>query len=134
MGITTAHGKLNLPAEFGLSWLLPRMIGLVHANELLLTSRIFLTDEAWDLGLLNGLYEPAELLPRTYDYARKLADSVSPGSLRETRHQIYTDLHRDVASAVRHSDERINQMMGEDDYREGVAAFLGKRPPKWSGR
>lgn len=132
--LTTAHGKLNLPAEFGLSWLLPRMIGLVRANELLLSSRVFLTDEAHELGLLNGLYEPDELLPRTYEYARRLADSVSPGSLRETRRQIYTDLHRDVGSAVRHSDELLDQMMKQADYREGVAAFAEKRAPKWSGK
>src|SRR6516165_9453891 len=47
---TTAHGKLNLPAELGLSWLLPRMIGLTRANELLLTSRVFLAEEALHLG------------------------------------------------------------------------------------
>jgi 1,4-dihydroxy-2-naphthoyl-CoA synthase len=44
--LTTAHGKLNLPAEYGLSWLLPRMIGLTRANELLLSSRVFLAEEA----------------------------------------------------------------------------------------
>ena len=131
--LTTAHGKLNLPAEFGLSWLLPRMIGLVRANELLLSSRVFTTDEAWELGLLNGLFEPGELMPNTYEYARKLADTVSPGSLRETRLQIYTDLHRDVASAVRYADERLDSMMKQADYREGVAALVEKRPPKWTG-
>jgi len=132
--LTTAHGRLNLPAEFGLSWLLPRMIGLVRANDLLLTSRVFLTDEAYDLGLLNGLFEPEELMPHTYDYARKLADSVSPASLRETRRQIYTDLHRDVSSAVRASDDLIVERMKDDDYREAVSAYMEKRKPDWKGR
>ena len=132
--LTTAHGRLNLPAEFGLSWLLPRMIGLVRANDLLLSSRVFLTDEAHELGLLNALLEPDELLPYTYDYARKLADSVSPASLRETRRQIYTDLHRDVGSAVRAADELIDQRMQDADYREAVAAYTEKRKPDWKGR
>jgi enoyl-CoA hydratase/carnithine racemase len=131
--LTTAHGKLNLPAEYGLSWLLPRLIGLTRANELLLSSRIFLTDEAFDLGLLNALLEPEALMPHTYDYARRLADTVSPASLRETKRQIYSDLHRDVGTAVREADALLEQMMTEADYREAVSAFLEKRPPRWSG-
>ena len=48
--LTTAHGKLNLPAEFGLSWLLPRLIGLTRANDILLTSRVVMTEEALEIG------------------------------------------------------------------------------------
>ncbi len=132
--LTTAHGKLNLPAEYGLSWLLPRLIGLTHANDLLLSSRVFLTDEAYDLGLLNALLEPGELLPYTYDYARSMIDAVSPASLRATKRQIYTDLHRDVGASVREADALLERMTTEDDYREAVAAFLERRPPRWSGR
>jgi enoyl-CoA hydratase/carnithine racemase len=130
--LTTAHGKLHLPAEYGLSWLLPRLIGLTRANDLLLSSRIFSTDEAFEMGLVNALLEPDELLPHSYQYARRLADEVSPGSLRETKRQIYTDLHRDVGSAVREADALLERMTSEADYREAVAAFLEKRPPRWS--
>jgi len=132
--LTTAHGKLNLPAEYGLSWLLPRLIGLTRAGELLLSSRIFLTDEAFELGLLNALLEPDALMPHTYDYARRLADTVSPGSLRETKRQIYSDLHRDVGTAVRDADALLERMMTEADCREAVSAFMEKRAPSWSGR
>jgi enoyl-CoA hydratase/carnithine racemase len=132
--LTTAHGKLNLPAEFGLSWLLPRLIGLTRAGELLLSSRVFLTDEAFELGLLNALLDAEDLLPYTYDYARRLADTVSPGSLRETKRQIYTDQHRDVAAAVRDAHALLERMMTEGDYREAVAAFTEKRAARWSGR
>jgi enoyl-CoA hydratase/carnithine racemase len=132
--LTTAHGRLNLPAEYGLSWLLPRLIGLTKANDILLTSRVFLTDEAYELGLLNALVEPDELLPHTRAYAKKMAAEVSPASLRETKRQIYTDLHRDVGSSVREADELLDQMMKADDYREAVAAYAEKRPPRWSGR
>ncbi len=131
--LTTAHGRLNLPAEYGLSWLLPRLIGVTHANDLLLSSRVFLTDEAFEMGLLNGLLEPQELLPHTYAYARRLVDEVSPGSLRETKRQIYSDLHQDVASAVRAADALLDEMTTQPDYREAVAAFSEKRPPRWSG-
>jgi enoyl-CoA hydratase/carnithine racemase len=131
--MTTAHGKLNLPAEYGLSWLLPRMIGLTRANELLLTSRAFVAEEALAFGLLNGVYPVDVLLEETYAFVRELIDTVSPNSLRQTRWQIYRDLHRDVASAVDDSERLIAAMMREADYAEGVAAFLEKRDPQWRG-
>jgi len=130
--LTTAHGKLALPAEFGLSWLLPRLIGLTRANDLLLSSRVFLSDEAWEMGLLNALVEPEALLPTTLGYARQLADSVSPGALCATKRQIYSDQHRDIGTAVRDAQARLERMMKEPDYREGVAAFQEKRTPRWS--
>lgn len=129
--MTTAHGKLNLPAEYGLSWLLPRMIGLTRANELLLTSRPFLSEEALAFGLLNGVYAGDVLLAETYAFTRNMIDSVSPNSLRQTRWQVYRDLHRDVGSSVRESEVLLNTMMREPDYAEGVAAFTGKRKPTW---
>ena len=132
--LTTAHGKLSLPAEYGLSWLLPRLIGLTRANDILLSSRVFLTQEAYELGLINALVEPDELLPHTYAYAKKMAAEVSPASLRETKRQIYSDLHRDVGTAVREADDLLERMMKTDDYREAVAAYTEKRPPRRSGR
>ena len=128
---TTAHGKLNLPAEYGLSWMLPRIMGLGRANDILLTSRVFLSDEALQLGFVNALYDPEELLPKTYDYVRSMIATVSPNSLRQTRWQIYRDLHRDVASSVEESETLLNEMMGEADYKEGVRAFVEKRSPDW---
>ncbi len=131
---TTAHGKLNLPAEYGLSWLLPRLIGLTRANDLLLTSRIFTSDEAYAMGLINHLVAPESLLDETTNYALKMIDNVSPASLRETKWQIYTDLHRDLASAVNASEQLLERMSREDDYREGLSALLEKRKPEWTGR
>ncbi|MCP5183460.1 MAG: enoyl-CoA hydratase/isomerase family protein [Pseudomonadales bacterium] len=129
--LTTAHGKLNLPAEYGLSWLLPRMVGLPRANELLLSSRVFTTDEAHAMGMIHALHPADELLPATLGYVRRLVETVSPNSLRQTRWQIYRDLHRDVGAAVEASEALLGAMMKEPDYGEGVAAFRDKRPPRW---
>lgn len=129
--LTTAHGKLNLPAEFGLSWLLPRMIGLARANDILLTSRVVITDEAERLGLVNRLIESNELIPESRAYLIQMISNVSPGSLRQTKRQIYTDLHRDIGSAVDESDQLVRQMMKEPNYQEAVKAFIGKRLPRW---
>lgn len=128
---TTAHGKLNLPAEYGLSWLLPRMIGLTRANDLLLTSRVFLAEEAMSLGIVNEVHPAEAVLDAARAYALRLIATVSPGSLKETRRQIYLDLHRGIAESVDDSEALIRRMMKEPDYAEGVAAFLEKRPPRW---
>jgi enoyl-CoA hydratase/carnithine racemase len=128
---TTAHGKLNLPAEYGLSWMLPKIVGLGRANDLLLTSRVFTSDEALTLGFVNQIFEPEALMEQTREYAHRLITSVSPNSLRQTRWQIYKDLHRDVASAVIESERLIEDMAKEADFKEGIAALVEKRPARW---
>src|ERR1043166_9212011 len=132
--LTTSHGKLNLPAEYGLSWLLPRLIGLTRANDLLFTSRVALAEEALALGLVNAVVPPEELLPYTQNYVRTMITTVSPGSLRESKRQIYSDLHRDVRSAIGDSVALVERMVTEPDFAEGVAAFVEKRRPQWGKR
>jgi enoyl-CoA hydratase/carnithine racemase len=128
---TTAHGKLNLPAEYGLSWLLPRMIGLTRASDVLLSSRAFTAEEGLDMGLFNRVVPAQRVLAEALEYARSLVASVSPRSLKETRWQIYRDLHRSVRESVVDSETLLNEMMRDPDYAEGVKAFLEKRAPKW---
>lgn len=130
---TTAHGRFNFPAEFGLSWVLPRLIGLTHANDLLLSSRVFLSEEAYEMGMLNKVLPKDELMPHVQAYAKNLAENVAPGSLRATKLQIYSDQHRDIASSVHHADELLNSMSREPDYTEGLRAFMEKRKANWTG-
>ena len=132
--LTTAHGRLHLPAEYGLSWLLPRLIGLARANELLLSSRIFTTDEALAMGLVNGIFPAQDLLASVHDYAVSLIESVSPGSLAATKRQIYTDLHRDVGSSVEAAQGLLDSMTQDADFAEAVSAWLEKRNPRWKDR
>jgi len=70
-------------------------------------------------------------MPHVYDYARQLIATVSPSSMRETKRQIYSDLHGDAASAVRESQRLLDRMMREPDYAEGVRAFIEKRLPEF---
>ena len=130
---TTAHGRFNFPAEFGLSWVLPRIVGLAHANDLLLSSRVFTAEEALAMGFLNKIVAPGELMNHTLAYARMVADSVAPGSARETKHQIYRDLHRDAASAVHDAEALLERMIKHPDYGEGVKAWMQKRVADWRG-
>ena len=59
--LTTSHGRLGLPAEYGLSWLLPRLIGVTRAADLLLSSRVVLAEEAETMGLVNRVVGGTEL-------------------------------------------------------------------------
>ena len=129
---TTAHGRFNMPAEYGLSWLLPRQIGLARANDLLLSSRVFLAEEALSMGFINAIHPAEKLMTAVTEYATLLADGCSPGSLRATRHQVYRDLHGNAAAAVTSSEELLNDMTRHPDYKEGVKAWLEKRKPDWS--
>lgn len=130
---TAAHGRFNFPAEYGLSWLLPRIVGLTHANDILLSSRVFTAEEAMTMGFLNRIVPAADLMAEVMTYARTLATSVAPGSARETKRQIYRDLHRDAASSVKVAEALLAEMSKTPDYREGVKAWMEKRPAKWTG-
>jgi enoyl-CoA hydratase/carnithine racemase len=132
--LTTSHGRLGLPAEYGLSWLLPRLIGATRAADLLLSSRVVLAEEAEQLGLVNRAVAPDELLAHTYAYAGRLAHEIAPSSLAATKLQLYADLHGDVASSVRDAAARMAVMMGGADFAEGVAALTEKRPPDFPDR
>ena len=132
--ITTAHGPTGLPAEYGLSWLLPRQIGLTRANDLLFSSRKFLAAEVADWGMFNAVVEPDELMPTVRDYAEQLVRRVAPHALATTKRQVYLDQHRDVGSAVHEADRLLDAAMREPDYREGVQALIEGRPAKWAVR
>jgi enoyl-CoA hydratase/carnithine racemase len=129
--LTTAHGKLGLPPEYGLSWILPRHIGLTRAMDLLLTSRAFTTDEANEMGLINQLLPPDELVATVLDYAENLATTCGPAALQATRHMVYLDQHRGIGQSVAESLTRLDEMMGTPEYRQGVNALRNKQPPSF---
>lgn len=130
---TAAHGRFNFPAEFGLSWVLPRLVGLTHAQDLLLSCRVFLAEEAMQMGMLNKVLAADALMPHVRDYAEMLAGKSAPGSLRMTKRQIYADQHQSVALAVAESERLLNDAITHPDYAEGLSAWLEKRPAKWRG-
>lgn len=130
--VTTAHGPIGLPAEYGLSWLLPRQIGLTRANDLLLSSHIFEASEVADWGLFNKVVPAAELSSTVASYTRRLLDRVAPHSLATTKRQIYLDQHRDVGTSVAESDRLLDAAMREPDYREGVRSLIERRAASWA--
>jgi len=129
--LTTSFGRLGLPAEYGTSWLLPRILGVARAADLLFTSRVVLAEEAAAIGLVNDVMPPDELLPRTQEIAQTIASEIAPSSLREMKRQLYADLLSDLDTSVARSVELMHRMVGEPDFVEGAAALSEKRPPRF---
>jgi enoyl-CoA hydratase/carnithine racemase len=131
--LTTAAPKLGLPAEFGMSWVLPRLIGVTRAADLLLSGRVVTAAETADWGLWNGIEPDGEsALSAARDYAEQLAASTGPAAVATTKAQLYGDLVRhDVGASVAESKRLLDAAMGSAEYREGIAAFVERRPPRF---
>jgi enoyl-CoA hydratase/carnithine racemase len=126
--LTTSFGRLGLPAEYGSSWLLPRLIGRSRAADLLFSSRVVLAEEALDLGLVDRVCSVDD----TLDYARTMATEISPTSLRVIKRQLWDDLTgRGVDESIETSYALLQQLVGEADFKEGVRAMQEKRPPRF---
>jgi enoyl-CoA hydratase/carnithine racemase len=124
---TTAHGRLGLPCAFGLAWLLPKLIGLPRALDLILSSRSFSAEEASDLGLVNAVVPADQLADHVRDHARRLATTVSPASMAVSKRQVYEAFHATAAESVQAAEALLDPMMAGPDYREGLAALREKR-------
>jgi enoyl-CoA hydratase/carnithine racemase len=130
---TTAAPKLGLPAEYGMSWVLPRLVGLTRATDLLLSGRVFTPADTEGWGLWNGVAaDGAAALAEAQAYAHRLATQVAPTSLQVTKRQLHTDvLHHHPAQAIDEAQRLLGEAMATPQYREGVAALREKRPPRF---
>jgi enoyl-CoA hydratase/carnithine racemase len=129
--ITTAAPKLGLPAEYGMSWVLPRLVGVTKAADLLLSGRAVTGAETADWGLWNDVLPDGDAtLTAAREYATTLAATVGPQALRTTKRQLYDDLlTHDVGAALVEARRLLEAAMTTAEYREGVAAFRERRPP-----
>ena len=129
--VTTATARLGLPAEYGLSWILPRLIGITHAADVLLTGRILRAEELGAMGFFNAVLSRPDFDRRVAEYAAVLA-AASPEAVSTTKRQLWGDLlHGDPRASVEESKALIGKLMQHPDYAEGVAALLEKRPPRF---
>jgi enoyl-CoA hydratase/carnithine racemase len=128
---TTSFARRGLIAEYGISWILPRIVGQAVALDLLLSGRVFLADEAARLGLVKEVVPPDELLPRAIGYAEDIAANCAPSSLAVIKQQVYADSMGDVFEASDRSEKLMHESMRRPDFIEGITRFFEKRPPNF---
>ena len=131
---TTAFARRGLIAEHGISWMLPRIVGHANALDLLMSARRVTSDEALRIGLVNRVWPAAELREQTYAYARELADLVSPSAIAVIKRQLYDVPFQSLAEATIDANREMQIALAGSDFREGVASFMEKRPPKFTGK
>jgi enoyl-CoA hydratase/carnithine racemase len=124
--MSTSFARLGLVAEYGLSWLLPRQIGLGPAIDLLYSGRAIDAAEASAMGLVQRVCEPDELMAAAYDAAGQYAEC-SPRSLAVMKEQIYTDLQRPLSDALDAALDRMYEAFEGEDLAEAVAARAARR-------
>jgi enoyl-CoA hydratase/carnithine racemase len=130
---TTAFARRGLIAEHGISWMLPRLVGLPHALDLMLSARRIDAAEALRMGLVNRVVPAEELLPAVRAYAAELAELVSPRSMAVMKRQLWDAQFQTLAQATAAADEEMVRSFGTADFKEGVAHFVEKRPPHFTG-
>jgi len=128
---TTSFARRGLIAEYGISWILPRIVGAGAALDLLLTGRVFLAEEAAELGLVKEVLPAEELLPRAIAYAEDIAANCAPSSLAVIKQQVYADTMRDVFEASAVAEKLMQESMLRPDFIEGITSFFEKRPPNF---
>jgi enoyl-CoA hydratase/carnithine racemase len=131
---STTFARRGLIAEYGMAWMLPRIVGLPNALDLLFSARTIDAAEALRIGLVNRIITQDTFPGKVQEYAQELASAVSPRSLRIIKRQVYEAISQPLSEAF---DISVREMMAcfpTEDFKEGVAHFVEKRPPAFTGK
>jgi enoyl-CoA hydratase/carnithine racemase len=131
---STTFARRGLIAEYGMAWMLPRIIGIANALDLLFSARTIDAAEALRMGLVNRVFPQETFLEKAQESAQELASTVSPRSLRIIKRQAYEAMSQPLAEAF---DISVREMMAcfrTEDFKEGVAHFVEKRPAAFTGK
>ena len=130
---TQAFVKRGLHPDWGGTYFLPRVVGMAKACELIFTGEIIDAQTALGLGIVSAVHSPEELMPATYEMARKIAAG-PPIAIRLAKRALYHGLDVDLRSALEFETFAQN-IASETEYaREGIRAFVEKRPAVFKGR
>lgn len=131
--LTTAFARRGLIAEHGISWMLPRLVGPTNALDLLCSARNVMTEEAATIGLVKALPR-LDFLATVQGIARSLTIDASPRSIGAIKRLVWDGFFQDLDQAWRQADEAMVHSFASEDFKEGVAHFIEKRAPRFTGR
>lgn len=131
---TTAFAQRGLIAEHGIAWQLPRLVGEANALDLLFTARKFDGAEAEKLGLVNKALPGDQLMGFVAETARHLATQVSPRSVAIMKRQIRESYFQSYAASLEVADAEMEASFATHDFKEGVASFVERRAPTFTGK
>jgi enoyl-CoA hydratase/carnithine racemase len=130
----TAFARRGLIAEYGMAWMLPRLVGHAHALDLLFSARMIEAPEALRMGLVNQVFPKEMFLEKVTEYAQDLASNVSPRSMRVIKQQVYEAMFQTLGEACETATREMEASLRCEDFKEGVAHFLEKRAPVFTGK
>ena len=120
--------------ELAAHTIVPRVVGLSTAAELLLSGRTFLGTEAAALGIATKALPATEVVPTALSLARDIAVNTAPVSVAVSKRLLWESIDRSIAETRRAEDRLFAKVTRLDDAREGIASFVEKREPRWTGR
>src|SRR5216683_2516761 len=130
----TAFAQRGLIAEYGMAWMLPRIVGHANALDLLFSARMIDAAEALRMGLVNQAFPQDIFSEKVQEYARDLAANVSPRSMGIIKRQVYEAMFQTLEEAFATSEREMLTSLQCEDFKEGVAHFVEKRAPAFTGR
>jgi enoyl-CoA hydratase/carnithine racemase len=131
---TTAFAQRGLVAEHGISWLLPRIIGVADALDILLSARKLSAEEAAGMNLVNRTFPAESFWSSVVEYATQLAQTVSPRSLAVIKAQVWRSQLQDLNEDLRVAEAEMKKSFASEDFKEGVAHFVERRAARFKGR
>ncbi|MDA8912485.1 enoyl-CoA hydratase-related protein [Pseudomonadales bacterium] len=130
--IVSSFGPRGLIAEHGTSWMLPRLVGPANALDIFWSSRKIEGEEAFRMGWANRLCGSGQAKLEAEAYLRAIADTSAPTSIMMMKRQVYKHLNRELGPAMQESTRWMDDSLARDDFKEGVASFVERRPPTFA--
>lgn len=129
--VSSSFSKRGLIAEAGTAWILPKLVGVDAAFDILWSSRRIYGLEAKEMKLATRVCRDEDLLQDTVSYINDLAENCSPASIAGMKGQLYRDLFRDPTESFKEAHQMMKATLRTDDFREGVKSFVEKRKPEF---
>jgi enoyl-CoA hydratase/carnithine racemase len=126
------YGRIALTGDYGMSWLLPRIIGISKAKDMMFSNKKILAREGLNIGLFDNIIEGDNLLKSTLEYANFLS-SFSPLALKAMKNNINSAYELSLEKSLNQEAIELIKASNSNDHKEGIRAFIEKRKPNFTG-